>query len=63
MSPGEILGSRLNRQLSERGSQRLVRYAAMASAGIGPGFPRLWDQGSESDDPLRSAETAPLAGR
>ena len=37
MSPGEILGSRLNRQLSERGSQRLVRYAAMASAGIGPG--------------------------
>jgi len=38
MSPGGILGSRLNRQLSERGVQRLVRYAAMARAGIGPGF-------------------------
>jgi hypothetical protein len=25
--------------------------------------PRLWDQGSHSDDPLRSAETAPLPGR
>ena len=25
--------------------------------------PRLWDQGSQSDDPLRSAETAPLPGR
>ena len=38
MSPGRILGSCLNRQLSKRGSQRLVRYAAMARAGIGPGF-------------------------
>jgi hypothetical protein len=27
------------------------------------GVPRLWDQGSHSDDPLRSAETAPLPGR
>ena len=25
--------------------------------------PRLWDQESHSDDPLRSAETAPLPGR
>ena len=25
--------------------------------------PRLWDQGSHSDDPLRSAETAPVPGR
>ena len=25
--------------------------------------PRLWDQGSQSDDPLRPAETAPLPGR
>jgi hypothetical protein len=34
---GGILGSRLNRQLSVRGSQRLVRYAVKASAGAGPG--------------------------
>jgi hypothetical protein len=38
MSPGGILGSCLNRQLSKRGSQRLVRYAVMARAGTGPGF-------------------------
>ena len=36
-SPGEILGSRLNCQLSERGSLRSVRYAANASAETGPG--------------------------
>ena len=27
------------------------------------GIPRLWDQMSHSDDPLRPAETAPLSGR
>ena len=37
MSPGGILGSHLNRQLSERRSQLFVRYAAMARDGIGPG--------------------------
>jgi hypothetical protein len=34
---GRNLGPRLNRQLSKRGSLRLVRYAAMARASIGPG--------------------------
>lgn len=29
----------------------------------GTWVPRLWNQGSNSDDPLRSAETAPLPGR
>ena len=37
MSPGGILGSRLNRQLSKRGPPQLARYAAEARAGIGPG--------------------------
>ena len=37
MSPGQILGSRLKRQLSERRSPVFVRYAVMARAGTGPG--------------------------
>ena len=53
----------LNRRVSNRGSQRLCPLCGQGESWNRTWVPRLWDQGSQSDDPLRSAKTAPLPGR
>ncbi len=53
----------MNRRVSNRGSPAVCSLRGQGERRNRIRVPRLWDQRSHSDDPLRSAETAPLPGR